>query len=127
MGPRKNGKKQGDNGRIYDWNGDLIYYGSFENGNPTGEYPMDSISLSKLSNLKFKVITTKQGDMYIGETFNEEYSGMGLYISKNGDAYYGGWRNNIKNGWGLFMKFSGAYVYEEWIEGKKNVSMGEHK
>ena len=47
-----------------------------------------------------KGIWIKDYDIYIGNFKNDQFNGMGLFISENGDYYFGQWKNSMCEGTG---------------------------
>jgi hypothetical protein len=106
-----NGDKSGS-GTCYDKEGNVIYYGEFENDKPTGTYPHPS-----LSEWKFKI---KEYDMngkayYIGETTSKgERRGFGTLIWQDGDMWYGHWTDDSRDGYGIYIYNSGNVLTGTW-------------
>lgn len=113
VGPWWNGKKQDDNGKVYDWNGNLIYYGRFKKGEPKDQYPSDASTLAQCPYV-FKEWNYNNGDKYVGESLNGKRHGMGLYIWESGNAWYGEWKDGKKNGKGIAMWYDGGYKIGTW-------------
>ncbi len=94
-------------GKCYDKDGNLIYYGDFSDDKPIGTYP----STEKYSKNKFECIEYKGGGIYIGETYNGQRHGQGVYLWKNGDAWYGHWEDDNRNGYGIYLYYKGDVKY----------------
>lgn len=109
VGNYADGGKSGK-GKCYDKDGNLIYYGDFSNDRPTGTYP----STEKFTSNKFECIEYKSGDKYVGETYNGQRHGQGIYLWKNGDAWYGSWKDGDRNGYGILLYYNGDVKYGRW-------------
>lgn len=115
VGHYDKGEKDGDVGKVYDHEGNLIYYGAFRKGKPVGVYP----SKESYPSYKFEIVNYPSGDKYIGETKKGKRQGTGLYVSENGNAWFGHWENGTLNGEGLFMTMDGKYAIGTWSAGKR--------
>lgn len=102
-----------DRGACYDKYGNLIYFGDFSNGRPTGTYP----TTDNYSSYKFEC-KEYDGDRYIGETYKGQRHGQGIYIWKNGDAWYGSWKDGKREGDGILLYYEGKVKYGKWIADK---------
>lgn len=96
-----------DKGTCYDKFGNLIYYGDFYNGYPTGTYP----TAGNYSSYKFECIDYNDGDKYIGETKDGRRHGQGIYLWKNGDAWFGIWQDGNRHGYGIYLYYKGDVKY----------------
>lgn len=96
-----------DKGTCYDKFGNLIYYGDFYNGYPTGTYP----TAGDYSSYRFECIDYNDGDKYIGETKDGRRHGQGIYLWKNGDAWFGIWQNGNRDGYGIYLYYKGDMEY----------------
>lgn len=103
-------------GTIYDHDGNIIYNGKFLFDKPKDKCPN---SYSSLSSYKFKVVNYNNGDKYIGELYNGDRHGYGLYIWESGDAWYGKWTNGQRNGHGMYMNYDGSYSKGKWENNNK--------
>lgn len=69
---------------------------------------------------RFESLTYANGDRYVGETYNGQRHGYGIYYWADGQFWYGQYRNNIRNGYGvLFGKnqklFIGKWFDNNWL------------
>jgi hypothetical protein len=111
VGNWSNNVKHGK-GNCYDKEGNLIYSGDFSNDRPTGTYP----STEKNSRYKFECIEYDSGDKYVGETYNGQRHGYGIYLWKNGDAWYGPWKDGNRDGQGIELYYNGNVKYGRWVK-----------
>ena len=96
-------------GTCYDKLGNLIYYGSFANGKPTGTYPMTGYSSYKLECQELL-----GGDYYVGETKDGKRHGKGVYIWSSGNMWYGNWSDGERDGYGIYMPYQGSVSTGTW-------------
>lgn len=113
VGQYTNGGRNGK-GACYDKLGNLIYYGNFESGVPTDNYPS-----SVQSEYKFECIEYSSGNRYIGETKNGKPHGEGIYLWSDFDAWFGQWSEGSRNGYGLYMYYSGNLLFGHWVGNTK--------
>lgn len=97
-------------GTLYDERGNLLYYGSFENGKPTDEYP----SSGNWSEFKFECVECGDGNYYIGETYKGNRHGFGVYIWKNNDFWIGNWKEDRRSGAGIYVYANGNTQSGTW-------------
>ena len=60
---------------------------------------------------------TKEGETYVGEFFNDEQHGEGVFTSPEGDKYEGSWKFGTQNGFGEYLFPNGDKYRGEWKEG----------
>ena len=120
-GKYKDGVKSGE-GFVYGRDGQLIYYGNFENDAPTDSYPGSYPDLSAIS---FNIMMMADGTIYTGEFLNDNSEGMGLYMWPDGDAWFGFWEDGKQNGTGIQMNYDGSYIYGIWKDGEYAMSIEE--
>ena len=73
-----------------------------------------------------KGIWIKDYDMYIGNFKNDQFDGMGLYISENGDYYFGQWKNSMCEGTGN-LTVKNKLVNKGNFKNGKREGFGEEK
>lgn len=71
-------------------------------------------------NYRFESLTYANGDRYVGETYNGQRHGYGIYYWSDGQIWYGQYKHNTRNGYGvLFGKdqklFIGKWFDNEWL------------
>lgn len=120
-GKYRNGLKDGE-GFVYNRNGQLVYFGNFENDAPTDTYPGSYPDLSALS---FNILMMPDGSIYSGEMINGNSEGMGLYLWPDGDAWFGFWEGGKQNGMGIQMDYLGSYTYGIWKDGQYEMTLEE--
>lgn len=114
VGNWKDDKKSGK-GTCYDRYGNLIYYGDFADGRPTGTYPTtESYSSYKFECIKYDYNDSHNRDVYVGETKNGKRHGYGILVWKNGNAWYGRWEDGARNGQGMDLLYDGSIKYGRW-------------
>jgi len=65
-------------------------------------------------------VWTQKNNIYLGNFYNDEFSGKGIFINENGDYYFGEWKNNKYNGVGSVV-IKGIEVYQgEFKDNKKS-------
>ena len=95
-----------DTGTCYDFVGNCIYYGRFNNNSPADTYPS-----SGLAAYKFKMIRYKDNTIYVGEIKDGKRHGQGVLFWQNGDMYYGAWHADaLFKGKGSLKRY-GVYIY----------------
>ncbi len=109
------GNMDGDAAKVYDHDGNLIYYGAFRKDRPEGVYP----SRQSYPAYKFEIVNYRNGDKYIGETKNGKRNGMGLYVPENGAAWFGFWNDGSLNGQALLISEDGKYGMGMYRDGKR--------
>lgn len=97
------GKKNG-RGSCYAPNGDLIYYGRFEDDKPVGKYPSPNPDMSRY----FSMSENSDG-LYVGEEGGEGRDRFGLQVLKNGALLIGTIRDGAYNGVAIFIYGPGAW------------------
>jgi len=100
-------------GTCYDENGNLTYDGNFSNNKTTDTYP----STGDYSNYKFKTISYKSGNTYIGETNNGKRSGYGIFVWASGDAWFGNWERDGRKGKGIHLSYNAKKWQTEDCDG----------
>ena len=101
-------------GTYYNSDGNLIYYGKFENDKPIETYP----TKGNYDSYKYKKISYN-GDWYEGETKNGKPEGYGVYYWKAGGYWYGKWENGSRNGYGVYFSKDGEITTGKWIGNEK--------
>jgi len=101
----KSGVKSGE-GTCYDKNGDIIYFGNFENDMPVDKYPTEE----DFSLYKFSVIEYDNGDKYLGEINEYSLDGYGVYIWANGDLWLGNFKDDQRNGIGIYLFYNAEWA-----------------
>ncbi|MDR0831073.1 MAG: hypothetical protein LBN95_13345 [Prevotellaceae bacterium] len=109
VGDWLNGEKSGT-GTCYDKNGNWLYYGNFANDKPTGNYT----GTATVTDWKFKVIEYSNGDIYIGETYEGNRHGYGVFLWKAGGMWYGYWKDGIRAGTGIHIYMDGRVSTGTW-------------
>ena len=99
-------------GACYDKYGNLIYYGEFSSDRPVQEYPTPD--RDKPSGKQFKCFKFSSGCMYVGETKDGKFHGMGIYLWADGDAWYGVWEAGKRKGAGVHIYSSGRVLTGTW-------------
>ena len=97
------GKKNG-RGSCYAPNGDLIYYGRFDDDKPVGKYPSPNPDMSRY----FSMSENSDG-LYVGEEGGEGRDRFGLQVLKNGALLIGTIRDGAYNGVAIFIYGPGAW------------------
>ena len=110
IGNYSNGSVADGDGTIYDKNGNMIYYGKFQNGKPTGSF----ISNPTGGKWKFECISYNNGDYYIGETHEGKPRGFGVYVWKNKDFWMGRWNEGKRSGKGMYVYYNGNVQTGRW-------------
>ena len=87
---------------------------------------LSSPSMHAASNRKFVHSRDKDGNIYIGETYQGTKDGRGKYIYSNGDIYEGGWINDKKEGLGKSTWIIGS-SYFGWHKEDSKDGVGEYK
>ena len=105
VGNWKNGVKSGE-GTCYNKNGDVIYFGNFENNMPTETYP----TKEDFSTYQFSLIEYDGGNKYLGETNTGILDGYGIYVWANGDLWLGNFKNGQRSGVGIYMFYNAEWV-----------------
>ena len=105
VGCWKNGLKSGK-GTCYDKNGDLIYFGNFENNKPIESYP----SNEDFSQYHFLSIKYNNGNYYFGESNNDVLDGSGVFVWENGDLWFGNFTDGKRVGVGIYLLYNGEWV-----------------
>lgn len=100
----------GKKATLYDERGNLLYYGTIENGQPAGAYP----STGNWNEFKFECIECGDGNYYIGETYKGDRHGFGIYIWKNKDFWIGYWSNDKRKGSGMYVYYNGNVQTGTW-------------
>jgi len=57
---------------------------------------------------------------YVGDWYNGNMEGEGVFYYPNGETYKGGWYRNLQSGQGRYDYANGDYYVGEWREGKQN-------
>lgn len=66
---------------------------------------------------KFMVMTYSNGDKYVGEVYDNQREGYGLYFYANGDFYYGHYKANKQISYGaLFRREQSTIAIQYWDE-----------
>lgn len=107
VGHFEDGGKSG-NGTCYDLSGNLIFYGEFYNGKPSGVYPTSG----RYNSYKFQTITYSGGDRYIGETVSGQREGIGIYVWSKGTAWLGSWKGGSRLGRGIYLYHDDSWVVQ---------------
>lgn len=110
VGPYTQGKMKDGKATLYDENGNLLYYGKMENGEPTETYP----TAGDWTNYKFECIQCGDGAYYIGETYKGKRQGFGMYVWKNKDFWMGYWKEDKRKGSGTYVYYNGKIVTGTW-------------
>ncbi len=119
VGQWKDDKSDGDFGVVYDEEGNVIYKGRFKNNKPVDTYPSGEFIRNTYSNWKFTADKSSNGDIYVGETKNGKWDGLGLYIWANGDSWVGNFKDGHMHGYGCYMWQSGSCRFGKWENGKR--------
>lgn len=78
------GDKKEGKGSCYDFFGNLIYQGKFEDDKPIDECPSSKVSETR----KFSIIGVN-GSFYVGEVDAEIPQGYGMFIAENSELSFG--------------------------------------
>lgn len=105
VGNWQDGKKSGF-GICYDKNGNILYQGMFEDDKPTTQYP--SLN-NEQSSKHFSLFRLSDGNLYLGESANENAHGYGVLLFENGDLWLSNFKNGMRNGVGLFLLYDGEW------------------
>ena len=73
-----------------------------------------------------KGIWIKDYDIYIGNFRNDEFYGIGLFITEQGNYYFGQWKNSQCNGYGSLM-MDKKLVYQGNFKNSKKEGYGEER
>ena len=98
-------------GTIYNSSGEVIYYGPFTAGRPTGPYP----SQERYSSYHWVREKLPTGDTYEGETVNGLREGFGIYRWSAGSVWFGQWQGGIRSGEGLYIDAEGKMIAGVWL------------
>jgi regulator of sirC expression with transglutaminase-like and TPR domain len=109
VGYWSNDEKSG-NGTCYNASGTLIYNGEFRNDRPTGIYP----TMDNYASYKFQTLNTIGADKYIGQTYNGERHGYGIYAWLSGDIWIGNWKDGARAGQGIDIASNGSVTTGNW-------------
>ncbi len=101
------GKKEGK-GTCYDFNGDIIYHGKFENDKPTSIYPSTNTSTSRFSFLGL------DGGAYLGELTDGVPNGYGLFIANDGELSFGKVKDGQRYGTSLLLENPYVWKVVKW-------------
>ena len=63
-------------------------------------------------------MTYENGDIFVGDRMNGDWTGQGTFAFVNGDQYVGEWKNNKYHGRGELTLASGEYYDGEWLDGE---------
>ena len=96
-------------GKCYDKQGELLYFGYFNNDKPIEKFPQ-----SYDGTHKFESIEYDNGDLYLGETSKGVKHGLGIFFWANGDTWYGEWKNGKREGNGIEFHRSGDIKAGRW-------------
>lgn len=92
------GDKKEGKGSCYDFSGNLIYQGRFEDDKPIDEYPSSKIYETR----KFSIIGVN-GSFYVGEVDAEIPQGYGMFIAENSELSFGKVKDGARQGLGLIL------------------------
>lgn len=103
VGPFMKGLPFGNSNRMYSEDGTLLFEGDSmdcfdEDMNvktPPYNYPN--------SRKKFVHKIFSDGSLYLGETYNGNWQGYGLFVWATGDAWFGEWKNGLRHGHGTLF------------------------
>ena len=73
-----------------------------------------------------KGIWIKDYNIYIGNFRNDEFYGIGLFITEQGNYYFGNWKNSQCNGYGSLM-IDEKLVYQGNFKNSKKEGYGEER
>ena len=73
-----------------------------------------------------KGIWIKDYNIYIGNFRNDEFYGIGLFITEQGDYYFGQWKNSQCNGFGSIM-MENKFIYQGDFKNSKKEGYGEER
>jgi hypothetical protein len=104
-----NDEKSG-NGTCYNASGTLIYNGEFRNDRPIGTYPTTDNYVS----YKFQTLNTTGADKYVGQTYNGERHGFGVYAWISGEFWIGNWKDGARAGQGIDIASNGSVTTGYW-------------
>lgn len=65
----------------------------------------------------FILFFCSNGDMYLGEYYNDTCLGLGTCVFSNGDKYEGSWHENQMQGYGVYTKRDAEPVAGQWDQG----------
>jgi len=97
-------------GICYDKKGKPIYFDEFNDGKPTETYPSNDL----LSSHMFLTKDLKDGKTYIGEIYDGEMGGVGIYAWENGDIWIGNLQNDFRYGRGISIASDGNLETGLW-------------
>ena len=98
-------------GTIYNSSGEVLYYGPFAAGRPTGTYP----SQEHYSSYRWVQEKLPTGDTYEGETVNGLREGFGIYRWAAGSVWFGQWQGGVRSGEGLYIDAEGKMIAGVWV------------
>lgn len=107
IGSWLNGKKHGK-GTCYDFNGEIIYQGKFEEDKPLGEYPLRQSSTTSFSMLGL------EGGAYIGEITAGIPNGYGLFVANDGELSFGKIKDGSRYGTSLLLTNPYTWKLVKW-------------
>ncbi|MDR0830192.1 MAG: hypothetical protein LBN95_08790 [Prevotellaceae bacterium] len=105
----KDNQKSGK-GTGYNIDGKLVYYGTFSEDKPDNIYETKGFAAYRFDILE----SSKTGSKYLGETYNSEPHGVGIYIWADGKIWYGNWRKGKRAGKGILLNPNGGIMLGTW-------------
>lgn len=100
VGNWENGKKTGY-GRCYDYEGNVLYQGMFENDKPANPHPFPPDSVDR----SFIISFIDENIIYLGETKNGLFDGYGILVFPSGDCWVSSFKNDSRNGVGIYLTY----------------------
>ena len=68
---------------------------------------------------RFESMTYANGDRYVGETWNGERHGYGIYYWNDGRFWYGQYRHNVRCGYGAQFDLDNKIFIGKWFDNEK--------
>jgi len=116
-GPHEPGEPVSDHIQPEQKSGSVFYLNQDINN-----FSLDGISVHNVESafpLPVNRLTYDEGDVYVGEIFQEYRHGLGKYTwAADGSIYFGYWVFGKRIGKGIFIWKSGEYYAGEWLDAR---------
>ena len=113
VGNWKNGKKTGY-GRCYDFEGNVLYQGIFENDKPVNSYPFPTDSVDR----SFIISLIDENTVYLGETKGGLFDGYGVLVFPSGDCWVSSFKNDSRYGVGVYLTYDNEWEMIDVLNGE---------